>query len=218
MVALRVAISPKAERLRGERGAIDQLALLSNRRAASILAQNLDLHTQYGTLDLAAIDRLGRNPADKAAHDIGTARQGCQADIGFNLLVNIVEALVNQRRSGHPNRIQRGQIFGLFDAELCFGQRFKILGRYPKKAQSMPRRQPPKHARVWGKRRAVVEQQRRAKPQARHQPVPHHPAAGGEKEQPIALAQIVVVAMLNQLLEDDPGAVHDTLWLAGRPA
>ena len=65
--------------------------------------------------------------------------------------------------------------------------------------------------------RAVVEQQRRARGQARDQPVPHHPAAGGEIEQPVAGLDVAVEPMLLQMLEQRAaGAVHDAFRHAGR--
>ena len=65
--------------------------------------------------------------------------------------------------------------------------------------------------------RAVVEQQRRARGQARDEPVPHHPAAGGEVEQPVARLDVAVQLVLLQVLQQRAaGAVHDALGHAGR--
>ena len=66
-------------------------------------------------------------------------------------------------------------------------------------------------------RRAVVEQQRRAGGEPGHQPVPHHPAAGGEVEQAVAGLQVAVQQVLLQVLQQRAaGAVHDALRHAGR--
>jgi hypothetical protein len=61
-------------------------------------------------------------------------------------------------------------------------------------------------------RRAVVEQQRRPGRQARHQPVPHHPAAGGEVEQLVAGLHVAVQAVLLDVLQQHAaGAMDDAL-------
>ena len=66
-------------------------------------------------------------------------------------------------------------------------------------------------------RRSVVEHQRRLRGERRHQPVPHHPAAGGEVEDSIAAADVAVELMLFQVLDQRPaGAMHDALGDAGR--
>ena len=51
----------------------------------------------------------------------------------------------------------------------------------------------------------------------RDEPVPHHPAAGGEVEQPVAGLHVAVQTVLLQVLEQDAAsAVHDALRHAGR--
>ena len=67
------------------------------------------------------------------------------------------------------------------------------------------------------RRRAVVEHDGRALGQRRDQPVPHHPAAGGEVEQPIAGADVAVQAQLRVVRQQHAaGAVHHRLGQAGR--
>ena len=64
--------------------------------------------------------------------------------------------------------------------------------------------------------RAVVEQQRRAGGEARDKPVPHHPAAGSEVEQPVARLHVAVQLVLLQVLQQGAArAVHDALRHAG---
>ena len=65
-------------------------------------------------------------------------------------------------------------------------------------------------------RRAVVEHDGAAARQPADQPVPHHPAAGGEVEQPIIPAEIRVELVLLEMLDEgaaDP--VDDALGLSG---
>ena len=65
--------------------------------------------------------------------------------------------------------------------------------------------------------RAVVEQQRRAGGQAGNQPVPHHPAAGGEIEQAVAVLEAAMELLLLEVLEQRAaGRMHDAFRDAGR--
>ena len=60
------------------------------------------------------------------------------------------------------------------------------------------------------KRRTVVEQQGGTRGEPGHQPVPHHPAAGGEIELPIARLDVTVELMLLQMLKQRAtGAMDD---------
>ncbi len=69
------------------------------------------------------------------------------------------------------------------------------------------------------KRRAVVEHQRGAHRQARDQPVPHHPAAGGVVEQAVVASQVDMQTVLLEVLQQDPaGAVDDALGDSGGAA
>ena len=75
----------------------------------------------------------------------------------------------------------------------------------------------PQHVEGRMRRRSVVEHDGRAFGQRRDQPVPHHPAAGGEVEQPIAGADVAVQAQLLVVLQQHAaGAVHQRLGQAGR--
>jgi len=66
-------------------------------------------------------------------------------------------------------------------------------------------------------RRSVVEQDRRIRREHRHQPVPHHPAAGGEVEDAVVRVNVAVELMLLQVLDQRAaGAVNDALGDAGR--
>ena len=73
------------------------------------------------------------------------------------------------------------------------------------------------HCAAASKRRAVVEQQGGAAGQAGDQPVPHHPAAGREVEQPIAGTHVAVQLVLLEMLEQHPAVAMDNAFRhAGR--
>src|ERR1700738_661339 len=60
------------------------------------------------------------------------------------------------------------------------------------------------------KRRPIIEHKGSPAAEARNEPVPHHPAASGEKEEPLAWAQIAVQPMVLEMLEERAaGAMHD---------
>ena len=65
--------------------------------------------------------------------------------------------------------------------------------------------------------RTVVEQQRGTRGEAGDQPVPHHPAAGGEIEEPVGGLCVGIQHMLAQMLEQDAaGAMNDAFGNARR--
>src|ERR1700736_1720487 len=60
------------------------------------------------------------------------------------------------------------------------------------------------------KRRAIIEHKGSPGAEARNEPVPHHPAASGEKEEPLAWPQIAVQPMLLEMLQQRAArAMHD---------
>ncbi len=94
--------------------------------------------------------------------------------------------------------------------------RIDILGRDAEMGNTLFLRQRKQRLRPRMKRRAIEQHQPRARQQAGDQPVPHHPAAGGEVEQHVVLAQVAVQQMLADVLQQDAaGPVHDALRLAG---
>ena len=60
------------------------------------------------------------------------------------------------------------------------------LRRRAEHARVLALREAEQRAQVRVARRAIVEQQPRLRRQPRHEPVPHHPAAGGEVEESVA--------------------------------
>ena len=71
------------------------------------------------------------------------------------------------------------------------------------------------HLRPRMERRAVEEQERRAPGEAGGEPVPHHPAEGGEVEEPVARAHVGVQPELLEVLQEHAGAMHDAFRRAG---
>ncbi len=67
-------------------------------------------------------------------------------------------------------------------------------------------------------RRTVVEQQRSAGGEPRRKPVPHHPAAGREKEQPVAGLDVAVQPMLFDVLQQRAARAVDDAFRHARRA
>ena len=74
-----------------------------------------------------------------------------------------------------------------------------------------------KHLALISEGRAVIQNQRCTAGKTRHQPVPHHPAAGGEVEQGVLWPNITVQLVFLQVLNKRPASpMHNTLGHAGR--
>ena len=102
------------------------------------------------------------------------------------LLVDEVEALGRERRSGGRDRADRVEPMRVDRREAGLGDGVDELRggaeqRHPGLVGEVEQR-----VAVGMERRAVVEQQRRLRRERRDQPVPHHPAAGREVEHPVA--------------------------------
>ena len=79
------------------------------------------------------------------------------------------------------------------------------------------RRHAPQRAGVRMERRAFIEHERRAGGERAHEPVPHHPAAGREVEEPVAAAHVRVQQVLFLMLQQRAArAVHDAFRHARR--
>src|SRR5690554_4364654 len=66
---------------------------------------------------------------------------------------------------------------------------------------------------------AVKEDERRLRGEAAREPIPHHPAAGGEIKEAIERLDPGVEAMLLKMLKERPTlAVDDAFWFSGRAA
>ena len=97
----------------------------------------------------------------------------------------------------------------------AFLQASIYLAEVPKTVDALVLRQIEQH-RLRRERRAVEQHQRRARADAGGEPVPHHPAAGGEIEQPLAGAQVALQPVfLHMLQQRAAGAVHDAFRHAG---
>src|SRR3954453_11425363 len=164
------------------------------------LVEHLDGHPQTSGLQLPPPDRRDRITQRKAGDDIGATTDARQMDIGFDLLIDKVEALVAQRAAGWENRAERAQVMRAPGLQPFFLHHRDVLRAGAEDGDPFLLRHVPEHG-AGRERRAVIQDDRRAHGQARHQPVPHHPAAGCEVENAVIAPEIGVQHQLLQMLQ-----------------
>ena len=214
-VAAAVGIVPKAHRHRGKRPGADQLSRLADHRLA-LLVPHLDRHAEPAGLQLAAPDRRDRVAEREARHDVGAAGDRGEVQVLLDAPVDEVEALRHQRRTGRENRAERRQIVGPAGLQPRLLEGIDVFGAGPEDADPILLGEIEQAVAVGMERRAVVQDQGRAGRERAHLPVPHHPAAGGEVEDPILRLEVGMQQQLLQMLEQGAaGAVHDRLGHAG---
>ncbi len=136
--------------------------------------------------------------------------------VALDLAVDVVEALGHQGRAGRAEAADGGE-------------RMRVDRRQPglvARIDEFRRGAEPGHALGIGEieddvaggveGRAVIEQQRRLAGKRRGEPVPHHPAAGGEPEHPVARLDVAHQFVLAEMLEQHAAdAVDDAFRHAG---
>ena len=209
--ARAVRVVPEAQGAGGKRARTHQLAFLTHERAA-VVAADFHGHAQPRGLNLTAVHGQHRGAAHKAGQNIGAAGDTGQADIGFNVAVDVVKTLVGQRRAGREHTAQTAQVMAVHRLLAGFFQGGDKLRAGAEDADPVFVDDIQQALAVAGKRRALVKHQGGAASQTRHQPVPHHPAAGGEVEKNIVGAQPDLQAVLFQMLQQGAAsAVHNGL-------
>ena len=159
-----------------------------------------------------------RIAADETAHDVGAAGNRREVDVALDVLVDEVEALRRQRRSGGRHRPHAWRaVRRRAGAARPSATASMNLADVPNSVIRGLVREGEQRVAVGMKRRAVVEQDGRARRQHRHQPVPHHPAERREVEDAIARLDVAVELVLLEVLDQRAaGAVDDALGDAGR--
>ena len=138
-------------------------------------------------------------------------------DVGLDVAVDPLEAGPGERRAGREHGAQPLEAAARRRHEPGGAAAVDEAGAGAEVRHLEAIDRVPQHVEGRMRRRPVVEHDRRAFGQRRDQPVPHHPAAGGEVEQPIAGADVAVQAQLLVVLQQHAaGAVHQRLGQAGR--
>ena len=170
-------------------------------------------------LHLAAPHRRDRAAGDEAPHDVGAARDRGELHVGLDAARTRSRSprarAASPSRGSSRTRVER--VRASRGDEPGFAHGVEELRRRTEHRQPLRVGQVEQRALVGMEGRAVVEHERRARREPRREPVPHHPAAGREVEQPVARAQVAVEQLLLRVLEQRAArAVHDALRRAGR--
>ncbi len=215
VIFLAIGIIPEHDGHGGKRLGANQFALFLFHRMAVVI-QHIHGHAEHRPLDFAAPDAGQRIAADEAAADIGAAGNGGEMDIGLYRVIDKIEILGAQRRAGGHHGAKVCELVGVAGAPAGLAHGIDIFGggsenRHVRRVGKIKQR-----AFIGMERRAVIEQQGGACGQAAHQPVPHHPAAGGEIEEAVARLHIAVQDNLTEVLQQNAaGAVDDAFGNAG---
>ena len=213
--ALLVRVVPERHRAGGEGGAAHQFAFFADHRLA-VVVKHRHVQAQAQALQFAPVHRHQRAAQREAGNNIGAAGNRAHQQVRFDLFVEEVVALVQQRRAGGVERAQGGQVVAVAGHGAGFFHRLHELGAGAEVGDLLRVDHIEQAGGVRVGRVAVVEHQGGAGLQAADQPVPHHPAAGGEVEQHVVGAQVAVQAVFLGVLDQGAaGAVHDTLGRAG---
>src|SRR3954465_2899987 len=152
-------------------------------------------------LDLPPPHRCRRIAEHETGHDVGAPGDGRQANVLFDVAVDVVEPFGQERRTRGEHGAQLLQLVRVDRLETRLAERVDELGRGAEVSHALGVSEVEEEAPAIHERRAVVEQERRAGCEAAHQPVPHHPAERSEVEQAIAGAYIALQPMLLQVLQ-----------------
>ena len=194
-----VRVVPEADRHRRKWLRAHQLAAVAADGLAGVV-EDVYGHTQGAALNLAAVHGADRATAGKARHDVSAAGDGGQQHIGLDGLVYEVESVRQQRRSGGQHGSQLAEIDAVDRNERAFLQGGQIFGTRAEYRNALFLGDSPQNSGVGVERAAVVQNQRRADCQPADEPVPHHPAAGGEVEQSVGALHIGVEQVLLLML------------------
>ena len=128
------------------------------------------------------------------------------------------ELFGRERRAGGAQRAHGGQIVPLSRRDARLLARLQVGRPDPEHGHAVALDERPQDVEVGMAGAAVVEDHGRAHQQAADEEVPHHPAGGGEPQEPVARAEVVVQRQHLEVLDDDPAVrLHDALGQPGRP-
>jgi hypothetical protein len=212
-VALAVGIVPEADRHARHGRGDDQLAELVDHRVTGGVVR-LDPGAQGPAGDPAFDHREQGHRTDEARADIRTAGKRLQLQARAHRLVDPVETLRRQRRAGRADALE--PVFPRGEAGLAAGHEEGRGRAEIGDAGFVDQIPEDRHARVRGV--AVEHDDRGADGGTAGQEVPHHPAGGGEPEEPVTGAQVVVQGEHLEVFEQDAAVtVDDRLGQAGGP-
>ncbi len=128
-IFLAVGIVPEAERHRWKRAGADQFALFLDLGRLAVGGEDVGCHAERRALQFAAPHRPKRVAGGEAGEQIGAARHRKQEHVALHLLIDEVEALGRQRRSGRAQGAHGRKLVALDRFEPRFVQRVEEFRR-----------------------------------------------------------------------------------------
>ena len=216
LVALHLRIVPEPQGHRRQRLGEDQFADLADHRPA-LRVERFHLGAQPAALNLARAHRQERAREGERGADVGASADRAQQQVTLDMLVHPAEALGRQRRAGRAEPAQPVKL-GLIrriDPGPVTGRDVGRAGAEVRHAGLLG--QPPQRPHIGITRAAVVQHDRRAEEQPADHDVPHHPAGGGEPEEPVVRPEVQMEREGLEALQQDPTVpLDDRLRQSGR--
>ena len=209
-------VVPERHRHRRERRGAHQLPGFSH-HALALGVPHLHRHAEPAALQLAPIHGKQRVAQREAGDDVGAARDARNHHPRLHVARHVVERVRRKGTPGAQDGPHRREVVRAHRRQpRLLGQR-QELGAGAEHGHALLGGEVPEYRLVArGTGRAVVEHDRGARGERRDQPVPHHPAAGGEVEDPVVALQVGVQPVLLEVLQQRAaGAVHHALGQAG---
>src|SRR5579859_4327618 len=119
VVAFALRVVPEEKRHGGHGFGDDQFANFINKWLPA-LVEGFDFSAQRATLEFPGEHRQQDAAAQEARTDIRAATVRGQPQVGFDLLINPLEALRRQRRAGRTESAQLAQVEALARRDACF--------------------------------------------------------------------------------------------------
>ena len=210
-----VAVVPEPDRRAGEGLHAYQFALALG-HCRTVAVEYLHRHAKPLALQFAGMHGPPRTAQGEAGDQVRAAGDRRQRHVALDVPIDVLEPVAAERRAGGKHRAQRRQIVaeGRLHASLVDGR--EVLGAHPEHADAFLLGEVEQRPRRGLEGRAVVQHDAAAAGEASDQPVPHHPAAGGEEEQHVLALEIDVQPMFLEVLQQRAASpVADALRLAG---
>ena len=168
-------------------------------------------------LQLAAPDRPDRVAEREAGDDVGAAADAREVHVPLDRCVDVVEAVRRERAAGREDRAERRRDRACAPgASPSFSASARYFALVP---NTVIRSSAAMSHRIGGGASGAPSYSTTVAPtaSARDEPVPHHPAAGGEVEDPVVRAEVGVQHQLLEMLEQRAARpVHHALGQARR--
>ncbi|OIQ78265.1 hypothetical protein GALL_400360 [mine drainage metagenome] len=208
----QTAVHQKTQRHGGKGLGADQLAFLPVRQRLAVVTRHDHRHAQRARLDFATPNGVSGRPHGEAGHKVGSTGHGTQADIGFDVRIDVVEAFGREGRSGGHDGAQIRKTMRGFWVQARLAQRLDELGRRAQMGEAHGVGVIEQDGIAAQSRRSVVKTHRGTLAEGGHQPVPHHPAAGREKEHAVVGMDVGLQPQFGQMFEQNTArTMHDAL-------